>query len=179
MSSFLASKGSVCWGFFSWMFQWGRKSLKFCPVPDEMISVVILEAIDPSKAPKITHCHSMKHNHPCFLNNLKMRLLDLFTDYYIVFRNLTSILVSCQFESVSWPLLSNSLRPHRLQPGGSCVHGILQARILQWVAIRFSRGSSWPRNKTRVFCIAGRFFTIWATICSQITTFYTCLLSIG
>ena len=47
---------------------------------------------------------------------------------------------------------------------GSSVHGILQARILlEWVAISFSRGSSWPRNWTRVSCIAGRFFTSWAT----------------
>ena len=41
--------------------------------------------------------------------------------------------------------------------------GILQARILEWVAIPFSRGSSWPRNWTRVSCIAGRLFTGWAT----------------
>ena len=45
---------------------------------------------------------------------------------------------------------------------GSSVHGILQARILEWVAISFSRGSSWPRDRTPVSCIAGRFFTIWA-----------------
>ena len=44
---------------------------------------------------------------------------------------------------------------------GSSVHGILQARILQWVAISFSRGSSWPRDQTRDSCFAGRFFTIW------------------
>ena len=43
------------------------------------------------------------------------------------------------------------------------VHRILQARILEWVAIPFSRGSSSPRDRTRVSCIAGRFFTIWAT----------------
>ena len=35
-------------------------------------------------------------------------------------------------------------------------------RILEWAAISFSRGSSWPRNRTRVACIAGRFFTDWA-----------------
>ena len=46
---------------------------------------------------------------------------------------------------------------------GSCVHGILQARLLEWVAISFSRGSSWPRDWNLVSCIAGRFFTIWAT----------------
>ena len=47
-----------------------------------------------------------------------------------------------------------TLRPH-------AVHGILQARILEWVACPFSRGSSWPRNWTWVSCIAGGFFTNW------------------
>ena len=46
---------------------------------------------------------------------------------------------------------------------GSSVHGILQARILEWVAIPFSRGPSQPRDWTQVSCIAGKFFTIWAT----------------
>ena len=41
------------------------------------------------------------------------------------------------------------------QPGSS-IHGILQARILEWVAISFSRGSSRPRDRTLVSCIAGR-----------------------
>ena len=41
---------------------------------------------------------------------------------------------------------------------GSSVHGISQARILEWVAIPFSRGSSWPRYQTLVSCIPGRFF---------------------
>ena len=45
----------------------------------------------------------------------------------------------------------------------SSVHGILQIRILKWVAIPFSRGSSWPRDQTRVSCIAGKFFTVWVT----------------
>ena len=47
---------------------------------------------------------------------------------------------------------------------GSSVHGILQARILDWVATLFSRGSSWPRGQTQVSCTAGRFFTTWDTI---------------
>ena len=46
---------------------------------------------------------------------------------------------------------------------GSSVHGILQARILGWVAIPFSRGSSQPRDRTPLSHIAGRFFTVWAT----------------
>ena len=43
------------------------------------------------------------------------------------------------------------------------VHGILQARILEWVAFPFSRRSSQPRDQTQVFHIAGRFFICWAT----------------
>ena len=43
---------------------------------------------------------------------------------------------------------------------GSSVYGILQARILEWVAIPSSRGSSQPRDRTWVSCIAGRFFTV-------------------
>ena len=53
--------------------------------------------------------------------------------------------------------------PKDCSPPGSSVHGILQARILEWVAIPFSRGFSWPRAPNQVSCIAGRFFTIWAT----------------
>ena len=44
---------------------------------------------------------------------------------------------------------------------GSSTHGIFQARVLEWVAISFSRGSSWPRDWTQVSCIAGRHSTIW------------------
>ena len=48
-------------------------------------------------------------------------------------------------------------------PPSSFVPGILQARILEWVGILFSRGSSWPRNQTQVSWVAGGFFTIWAS----------------
>ena len=46
-------------------------------------------------------------------------------------------------------------------PPGSSVHGILQVRIPEWVAISFSRGCSRPRDPTLVCCIAGGFFAIW------------------
>ena len=45
---------------------------------------------------------------------------------------------------------------------GSSIHGIFQARILEWVAISFSRGSFQPRDWTQVCCTTGRFFTYWA-----------------
>ena len=48
-------------------------------------------------------------------------------------------------------------------PLASPVHGILLGRILEWVAIPFSGGSSQPRDRAQVSCITGRFFTVWAT----------------
>ena len=53
--------------------------------------------------------------------------------------------------------------PMDYSPPGSSVHGILQARVLEWVAMLSSRGSSQPRNQTQVSHSAGRFFTVWAT----------------
>ena len=56
------------------------------------------------------------------------------------------------------------LCPTLCDPMDYTIHGILQARTLEWVAFPFSKGSFQPRDQTRVFCIAGRFFTdSWAT----------------
>ena len=68
------------------------------------------------------------------------------------------MLCVCQLLSRVW--LCN---PMDCSPPGSSVHRILQARILEPVAISFSRRSSWPRDRAWVSCIAGGFFTIWAT----------------
>ena len=65
--------------------------------------------------------------------------------------NWTEVAQSC-------PILCD---PVDSSPPDSSVHGILQARILEWVAISFSRGSSRPRDQTHVSRVAGRFFTIW------------------
>ena len=54
----------------------------------------------------------------------------------------------------------------------SSVHGIFQARVLEWVAISFSRGSSWPRDGTQVSCIADRCFNLWATRVAHIPRAY-------
>ena len=53
--------------------------------------------------------------------------------------------------------------PTLCNPMDYTIHGILQARILEWVTFSFSRGSSQPRDRTQVSHIAGRFFTSWAT----------------
>ena len=53
--------------------------------------------------------------------------------------------------------------PMDCSPPGFSVHGILQAKILEWVAISFSRESFQSSDQIQVSCIAGGFFTIWAT----------------
>ena len=63
--------------------------------------------------------------------------------------------------------------PTDCSPPGFSVHGILQARILEWIAIPFSRGTSQPRDWTLVSCIAGRFFTVWATGKSSCYIYFT------
>ena len=81
----------------------------------------------------------------------------------------TVLLYSVQFYTVhigegevtqSCPTLWN---PVDCSLSGSSVHGVFQARVLEWIAISFSRGSSRPRNRTRISRIAGRCFTVWAT----------------
>ena len=62
-------------------------------------------------------------------------------------------------------VVSDSLQPHDCSPPGSSVHGTSQARILEWLAISFFRGSSQPRDRTWiscVSCIADVLFTHWA-----------------
>ena len=90
------------------------------------------------------------------------------------FRQLASWLCECVAEPVKRFLsavsvcsfMFNSCDPVDCRSPGFSVHGIFQARILEWVTISYSRGSSWPRDWTWVFCIscmAGEFFTASAT----------------
>ena len=70
------------------------------------------------------------------------------------------MLYMCMLVTQSCPTLCNAVD---CSPPGPLVREILQARILEWVAISFSRGSSQPKDRTQVSCTAGRFFTVWAT----------------
>ena len=87
-------------------------------------------------------------------------------------KKILNLLASCQLqiflfpltcESVSSSVASDSLWHYGLYPPGSSVHGILQVRTVEWVAVPFSRGSSRPVDWTWVSFISGRFFTIWVT----------------
>ena len=64
--------------------------------------------------------------------------------------------------------------PRDCSPTGSSVHGIFQKRILEWVAIPFTRGSSQPRDRTQISCTADGFFTICVILYGQlyINVFY-------
>ena len=71
------------------------------------------------------------------------------------------------FHEVKWSEVAQSCPtlcdPMDCSLPGSSVHGIFQARVLEWIAISFSRGSARPRDRTQVSCMVDRRFTIWAT----------------
>ena len=89
------------------------------------------------------------------------------TIFSIVFGFLHVCTCVCKYCNVVVVLVMQSCptfwNPKNCSLPGSSVHGILQARILEWVAITFSRGFSQPRDQTQVSCSAGRFFTSWDT----------------
>ena len=68
-----------------------------------------------------------------------------------------------------WSEKSPQSCPTLCNPNDYTAHGILQARILEGVDFPFSRGSFQPRDGTEVSCIAGRFFTSWATSEAQLS----------
>ena len=112
------------------------------------------------------HLISLGHRHLLFKKFLdsqlplqkglkSIRIKRLFVVY-----DLRSFTLKVKVKSLSCVQLCD---PVDCSPPGSSGHGRLQARILEWVAISFSRGSSWPRDQTQVYCIAGRRFNLWAT----------------
>ena len=128
-------------------------------------------------------CHLWLHTQCCIANRKH------FFIYLFVFLGKMSIQVFCLFSNqVTWFLLLSCMKwsevaqscptlcdPMDCSLPGSSVHGILQARILKWVAISFSRGSSRPRDLTQVSHIVGRFFTIkdtWEAHRKNISPFY-------
>ena len=93
-------------------------------------------------------CSSFYVSHCWTYVNYSIENYLLVSWYYLQF--------CCYFVAQSCPTLCD---PMDCNPSGSSVPGIFQARILEWVVISFSRGSSQPRNRTHISCIPGRFFT--------------------
>ena len=85
----------------------------------------------------------------------------------VVYLTISSCLLYTEYSCAVLCLVTQSCPtlcdPMDCSPPGSSVHGIFQARILEWVAISFSRGTSWPRDWTGFSRIVGRSFTVWAT----------------
>ena len=109
--------------------------------------------------------------------------VSISTAFLRVIRNILENVLGCKLPWwwFSLPVVSDSCNPMDCSPpGSSSVHGISQARILEWVAISFSRGSSWPRDQTCVGCIAGQFFTTEIIIRSSVnpTSLCLCLLAL-
>ena len=103
------------------------------------------------------------HLHYLLLCTQKISILKLQANYH-------PIIFECPFSSAAAAAAAKSLQscptlcdPTDGSPPGSPVPGILQARTLEWVAISFSRGSSWRRDWTHVFCIGRRALYHWAT----------------
>ena len=96
------------------------------------------------------------------------------------------ILRGNRLKSVEYPTLLHCLvtqscpnlcNPMVCSPPGSSVHGILQAGILEYIAISFSREYSQHRDQTRVSCIADRFFTVLLIISTVVSQFILAILS--
>ena len=96
----------------------------------------------PSKAPGKPSCHLRPQQSP------RGGEMEMALQPWLFYRCKVKVTQSC---------------PTICDPMDYTVNGILQARVLEWVAIPFSRGSSQPRDWTQVPWIAGRFFTSWAT----------------
>ena len=95
----------------------------------------------------------------------------------------SALLETCSFckKEREWnrSVMSDSCDPMDCSLPGFSVHGIFQARVLEWVAISFSRRSSLPRDWTRVSYIVGRCFTVWATREFIPISFFLCWLFIN
>ena len=96
-------------------------------------------------------CQSVQHNCLIVHSSCILQLCSAGLYYELSYFGLCFNL-----ESISRSVMSDSCGPMDCRPPGPSVHGILQARILEWVAMPSSRGSSWPRDQTLVCCIVGR-----------------------
>ena len=124
---------------------------------------------------EINTCHPL---HNCTSQFLIINLfLQMYTSCWFCFSGELSLihlynnwLVICM--SASLPSHVQLCDSMDYRPSSSSLHAILQARILEWVAIPFFRGSSQPRNWTQVSYFAGRFFMVWATREAQLVVYW-------
>ena len=96
----------------------------------------------------------------------KFRLYTVYSTFWSHGFNLTFLTL----ESVVTQSCLTLCNPMNCSPPGSCVHGILLASTLEWIAIPFSRGFSQTRHQTCVSHTASRFFIIWVTRAALVTS---------
>ena len=154
-------KRQRCWGFP------GGIVVKTLPANErDMGSIPELGKSDPPEKEMATHSSFLAwkiswRGEPGGLQSIGWKELDITKELSMHAWRLNLLLSLycnvCVLVTQSYPTLC---QPMDYNPPGSSVHGILPARILEWVAIPYSRGSSRPRNQTWVSFIAGRFFTL-------------------
>ena len=110
-------------------------------------------------------CHCFHFSPPSICHEVMERAAMMLVFLMLSINLAFSLSLSLESEWVSevaqsCPTLCN---PMDCSLPGSSLHGSLQARVLEWAAISFSRGSSWPRDRTWVSRIPGRHFNLWAT----------------
>ena len=115
---------------------WSMLATSTVPLPSTTSLLKCWHRRTISRPYKHTHTHTCIHTHTYVYTHMPACLLSCFIHIRL-----------CDPMDSS-PLVSSS------------VHGILQARIQEWVAIPFSRGSSQPRDQTGISCVAGRFFMV-------------------
>ena len=110
-----------------------------------------------------THMHTGTHTH-IYMDECLYVFMYIYTEVYVSFQqNIDLALFIIRETKCILEVKVAQLCLTLCDPMDYTVHGILLARILEWVAIAFSRGSSQHRDRTQVSHIAGGFFTVWAT----------------
>ena len=102
-------------------------------------------------------------NYSCFSLSIRRNITDFRTFYLSIAFKCSKCPLNIEWVSEVTQSCPTLWDPIDCSLPGSSVHGIFQARVLEWVAISFSRGSSWSRDRTQVSRIGGRCFTDWAT----------------
>ena len=120
----------------------------------------------PHNAQQSSMCYTVG---PCWLSILNVTVQTPFLTHHCLSQSLFPYYICHSFfiEKVKESEVAQSCltlcNPLDCSLPGSSIHGIFQARLLEWIAISFSRRSSQPRDWTQVSCIEGRRFTFWAT----------------
>ena len=160
-----------------WIFKKARevqKNICFCVI----YYTKALDCVDDNKLWKILKEMGILDNLTCSLRNLyagqeaTVKTGHGIIDWFQIWKGIRQgcILSPCLFNLYAeWVKVAQSCLT-LCDPMAYTVHGILQVRILEWIAFHFSRGSSQPRNWTQVSRTAGRFFTSWTTREAQSTS---------